>query len=518
MTSSTATLTPGTSTVDVSGVGAVAEHDTNPGLRFIPRASRADYSAWLGHIRHAAGCLRPIRLSGRLWEVEPSTGRVVSVRSTDTMPDGVIYTACGNRRATVCPSCAETYRGDAYQLVRAGLVGGKGVPDTVTTHPTVFLTLTAPSFGPVHASSPAKGHTKQHPRYAPCHPRRAPEVCPHGVVFDCRATHTPDDPAVGRPLCLDCYDHDSHVVFNVFAGELWRRTTVTLARLVRRLGKRHGTRLRCSFAKVAEFQARGLVHFHALIRLDAVDPQQPDHPLSPPAGVTAGVLEQLVRQAAEHTTYTTPEHPDHPGGWHLAWGEQIDTRQVRLTVRDVDDRGEITDRAVAGYLAKYATKATEATGHTSARLRPDTVDTYADPATHTGRLIRACWRLGEDPHPWHDVQAREEWARGYGRLRRWAHMLGFGGHFLTKSRRYSTTFAALRDARRAFNRAQAAEHYGPDSERHQADAEEPTLVIGELVFAGMGWHTTPDAILANTAAAKAREQRRVAREEINEGR
>ena len=32
-------------------------------------------------------------------------------------------------------------------------------------------------------------------------------------------------------------------------------------------------------------------------------------------------------------------------------------------------------------------------------------------------------------------------------LARHAHRLGFGGHFLTKSRRYSTTFGALRDAR-----------------------------------------------------------------------
>jgi hypothetical protein len=339
------------------------------------------------------------------------------------------------------------------------------------------------------------------------------------VVFDCREAHGPGDPVVGQPLCLDCYDHDGHVVFNVFAGELWRRTTITLARLIRRLGRRHGVRLRCSFAKVAEFQARGLVHFHALIRLDAIDPEEPDRPLPPPMGVTAGVLEQLVGQAAETASYTTPEHPDHPEGWHLAWGEQIDTRQVRLTVRDVDDHGKITDQAVAGYLAKYATKATEATGHTSARLRPDTVDAHADPTTHVGRLIQACWLLGDDPHPWDDVDACEQWATGYGRLRRWAHMLGFGGHFLTKSRRYSTTFAALRNARRAFNRDQAAAHHGPDVERdHQAEGDEPTLVIGELVFAGMGWHTTPDAILANTAAAKAREQRRVAREEINEGR
>jgi hypothetical protein len=33
---------------------------------------------------------------------------------------------------------------------------------------------------------------------------------------------------------------------------------------------------------------------------------------------------------------------------------------------------------------------------------------------------------------------------------KWAHMLGFGGHFSTKSRRYSTTLAALRRARACF--------------------------------------------------------------------
>jgi hypothetical protein len=45
--------------------------------------------------------------------------------------------------------------------------------------------------------------------------------------------------------------------------------------------------------------------------------------------------------------------------------------------------------------------------------------------------------------------------------------------------------------------------------------EQPTvLVVNFLDFVGAGWHTTGDAMLANTAAAKAREQRRVAREEL----
>ena len=71
------------------------------------------------------------------------------------MPDTVIHKACGNRRAAVCPACAEYYRADAYQLILAGLRGGKGIPDTVAGHPAVFATLTAPSFGPAQG---ARGH------------------------------------------------------------------------------------------------------------------------------------------------------------------------------------------------------------------------------------------------------------------------------------------------------------------------------------------------------------------------
>ena len=63
----------------------------------------------------------------------------------------MIYTPCGDRRASVCPSCAETYRADTYQLIRAGLAGGKGIPATIDQHPCVFATFTAPSFGLVHS-------------------------------------------------------------------------------------------------------------------------------------------------------------------------------------------------------------------------------------------------------------------------------------------------------------------------------------------------------------------------------
>jgi hypothetical protein len=98
----------------------------------------------------------------------------------------------------------------------------------------------------------------------------------------------------------------------------------------------------------------------------------------------------------------------------------------------------------------------------------------------------------------------------YGGLRRWAHMLGFGGHFLTKARRYSVTFGVLRAARVTYRRQADA----PVDEPIRAvdHIEETTLIVGGLSFAGVGWHNTGDAALAATSAAMARARAEAARD------
>ncbi|SCG55511.1 replication initiator [Micromonospora inositola] len=575
---STLDLTPRASTA--RGVGSNADtivySYTAAGSAF-ERATRPDYFGWLEHVRSAAGCTRPIRLAGQLLTVDPATGRVLDSRHTDAMPDAAIYTACGNRRATVCPSCAQTYQRDAFQLLRAGLVGGKGVPETVASHPAVFATFTAPSFGTVHARV-VKRHTcvnrkRCDCRAEPCHARRDVGVCAHGRPAVCWARHETGDAVLGRPLCLDCYDHDHQVVWNLFSGELWHRTQQAAERWLAKLARRRGiprvevvtasgrTRkvspVRLTPGKVAELQARGAVHFHAIARLDGVDPLDPDKVVPPPAGFTVADLVDALRHAAAQIAFHTPSHPDRPEGWSIAWGEQVDLEPIAT-----DGTGEVTDGMVAGYLAKYATKSTEATGHTSTRLTADSIDDYADPdGDHTARLIDACWRIGRptgtpaplsqrrrDPRPrpgfvdrWEcpdcgthtryaacptctaarqaalDTQpAKPATANPYARLRRWAHMLGYGGHFLTKGRRYSVTFQLLRGTRVAYRRHEDQAHEHPAAGGQPVDqlGEETTLIVGTLTFAGVGWHTTGDALLANTAAALARERRTTGREEL----
>lgn len=460
------------------------------------------YFDWLDHVWPAAGCSHPIRLFGDLDVVDTRTGELTRTLSTSGMPDGVIYKACGNRRTAVCPSCADTYRRDAFQLIRSGLAGGKTVPATVARHPAVFATLTAPSFGPVHTRH-VRRHTCTDParcscRPDPCHARRTLDQCPHGRPLACFTRHRPGDDKIGQPLCPDCYDHDHHVVWNNSAGELWRRTKQAITRRLNQLARARGLgKVRVSHGKVAEFQARGSVHFHALLRLDGVHPDDPAAIIPPPAGITAADLNDAVRHAAAHITCITDPHPARPGGWPIAWGEQVDVRIISVHGQSV------SDAMVAGYLAKYATKGTEITGHTSRRLHDHNIRLYADPAgTHTQRLVHASWTLGEHP--------------GFESLRRWAHMLGFGGHFLTKARHYSLTFTALRNARVLYRRAQPQ---GPDysAERleRQGDLDtQTTIILARLSYVGSGWKTTGDALLANTAADQARRRHQAGREEL----
>src|SRR5207237_9747007 len=103
------------------------------------------WAAWREAGMRCRSGARPIRLAGLVLRDG------VEVYSTTREPDGVAYIRCGNRRASVCPSCSYEYAGDMWQLLFAGVAGGrKGVPDTVSSHPRAFVTLTAPSFGAVH--------------------------------------------------------------------------------------------------------------------------------------------------------------------------------------------------------------------------------------------------------------------------------------------------------------------------------------------------------------------------------
>ena len=125
----------------------------------------------------------------------------------------------------------------------------------MTVHPRVFVTFTAPSFGPVH-SRRAQGLLVY-----PCHPYRQGQRCPHGRRLGCWQRHDEDDPRLGEPLCGRCYQAGAQVLWNALAGRLWSRTTIYLYRALAQLAGLPEAELRglvrISFAKVAEYQKRG---------------------------------------------------------------------------------------------------------------------------------------------------------------------------------------------------------------------------------------------------------------------
>ena len=318
------------------------------------------YDRWAEQVAATGYCAHPVRLRGRVDHADPQTGEVRTAYSTDREPDATHLKACGNRRVSVCPSCSATYQADSFQLLAAGLRGGKGVPETVAGHPRLFVTFTAPSFGPVH-SRRARGLLVY-----PCHPYRQGATCPHGRRAGCWQRHDEDDPRLGEPLCACCYQAGAQVLWNALAGRLWSRTTIYLYRALAQLAGLPEAELReivrISFAKVAEYQKRGAVHFHAIIRLDARTACDcPACVSPPPEEFTAGLLERAVRQAASTVAVPCPMVDEDQAVILIArWGEQLDVR----CITEAGDEGELSAEQVAGYVAKYATKATEALGVT----------------------------------------------------------------------------------------------------------------------------------------------------------
>jgi hypothetical protein len=459
------------------------------------------YDRWAELVAQAGYCHHPIRLAGRVEQADRATGEVRAVYDSEREPDGMLLKACGTRRESRCPSCAATYRADAYQLLAAGLEGGKGIPETVAAHPRLFVTFTAPSFGRVHRRK-AQGRL-----VLPCHPYRQGARCPHGLRDGCWHRHAEDDPRLGEPLCPSCYDAEAQVLWNALAPELWRRTSIALHRaLAREVGvSEAGLRrlVRVSYAKVAEFQQRGAVHFHAVIRLDAATVCRcPDCLLPPPEPFDADLLEDALKQAAPAVRVPCPAVDGRPERY-ARWGEQLDVHNITRD-RDRDgEAGELSAEQVAGYIAKYATKATESFGSgLDRRLSGDEVDHLDRLPAHVAALVRACWELGA--HPELDGL----------RLRSWAHMLGFGGHWSTKSRRYSTTMGALRRARVAFAKRRRVRDGVPLDAWGRPEDDQAVEVVASWVYVGTGYATEGERWLALSAAARAREQRRLAWEDL----
>jgi hypothetical protein len=249
-----------------------------------------------------------------------------------------------------------------------------------------------------------------------------------------------------------------------------------------------------SYVKIVEFQRRGLVHIHAVIRADGVPPEdveeRPGVVLEPPAWVTPDLIGEAVRLAAGSVWVRVDGGS--AGAWRLGWGEQVDVRNItHLT-------GARSPASVAAYIAKYATKSTEVTGR-------DTSGRAGTPqARHTARMAQAALDLSE-------VSELAGLMLG-----RWLKELAYRGHVSSKSRRYSTTLTALRQAR--------AEHL---AEQHRAGGQSGTVATGqdgdrdlivESKWELVGFGYSPGQVLLAADIARDLETNRAAAREAGDGR
>ncbi|WP_435800705.1 replication initiator [Streptomyces mirabilis] len=444
-------------------------------MRQLPEAERdairiaqdPQFTRWLDQITATGGCAHPVHLSGSTTTHDTASGEILHHYDTRTEPGERLLVRCRNRRATVCAPCSRLHAGDTYHLVRAGLLGGKNVPETVRDRPRLFITLTAPSFGPVHRAGER------------CRPRRDRGRCEHDRPLGCGAVHDTNDALVGQPLCVDCYDYPAHILWHAHAGKLWdrfvigvRRQLATAVGLAQSLFSSHA---RLSFARVAEYQKRAAVHLHGVVRLDG--PAGPHD--EPPAWGSADRLADAVHASARRVLVRTSYSPA-VGELDLRWGVQIDARSLRADGVGPDDD------AVAAYVAKYVSKGAQETGAGTDHRLTAWEDIDAVPVTaHVRALMRTCWRLGGLPE------------HAPLNLRAWVHTLGYRGHILTKSRAYSTTYAALR--------ADRAEHVG-------LDMTPGTATDGHWRYVGSG-HTPGAALLAAGVAEDIATNREIARGE-----
>lgn len=430
---------------------------------------------WLEQMQRLGGCAAPVYLIGHRITRDRTSGEILDVFDSASQPYGRYAVGCQNRRESVCLSCSYLHHGDTYQVVVAGLAGGKGVPAQVGGHPRVFVTLTAPSFGPVHRA------TNRDDPCDRCRPRRGANTCRHGVSESCTERHTAGDRLVGVPLCAQCYDYQGAVLWNASLGVLWDRF---VGRVRRELARSQGIAVRVfpevcrvNFCKVTEYQHRGSIHVHAVIRCDG--PGGPDG--DAPMWASAALLARAV-QAAGPAVRVRIAEPVGGGERVLAFGEQLDVQEIHPGT-SLDG---VSDQAVAAYIAKYVTKGDLPGLVLAHRLgSPGEIERSTVLTEHGKELMRTAWRLG-------GLRRYERL-----RLRLWAHQLGFRGQIATKSRTYSTTYTALRAARRAYHRR---EWFDPET----------TETESSWRFAGAG-HSPGQSALALGIALKVRDTREARR-------
>jgi hypothetical protein len=148
--------------------------------------------------------------------------------------------------------------------------------------------------------------------------------------------------------------------------------------------------------------------------------------------------------------------------------------QTRVLAGAEDGR-ELNPGQVAAYVAKYSCKAS----HEQITTRDSDPDRWRDRGVpeQLVQMAYAALRLAERP--------------GLRDLGRWMHMLSFRGHFVTKSRGYSTKLGELRATRAAYRA-----HQDQPPEGDEVNDDDSTVVLSVWQYLGSGYLNPGDVLLA----------------------
>jgi hypothetical protein len=168
----------------------------------------------------------------------------------------------------------------------------------------------------------------------------------------------------------------------------------------------------------------------------------------------------------------------------IRFGDQQHTR----VLAGAEDGRELNPAQVAAYVAKYSCKSS----HERIAKRDTDPNRWRDRGVpeQLVQMAAAALRLTE--------------SSGLRDLGRWVHMLGFRGHFVTKSRGYSTNLGTLRADRAAYRAQQdeAAPAGGAD-----VNDDDATVVLSIWQYIGSGYLNPGDALLAAGVEASVRAAR-----------
>jgi hypothetical protein len=150
---------------------------------------------------------------------------------------------------------------------------------------------------------------------------------------------------------------------------------------------------------------------------------------------------------------------------------QLHTR----VLADAEEGRELNPGQVAAYVAKYSSKAS----HEQITTRHTNPDHWRDRDVpeQLVQIAAAALRLMK--------------RSGLQDLGRWMHMLGFRGHFVTKSRGYSATFGEPRATRAAYRARQ-----DEPSDDAEVNDDDSTVVLSVWQYLGSGYLNPGDVLLA----------------------